>query len=110
VNYVFKPQFGDQELELMDQKGWTPDQVRRLIKDYRVAIERLDILEGTGCHHCNVYEAAMELAKEWRDRAKKPHLTIRLEYLADELESQLLDAENRVFQARQRREEKAHHE
>ncbi len=46
----------DSVLDRMEADGWTPEQVRRLIRSYRETVDRVAVLEGSECQHCGIAE------------------------------------------------------
>jgi len=91
MNYTFKPQFPMEELDLMD-KGWTPEQVRRLIRDYREVVKHAHALESTRCQHCVTFSAAMLLANAWQQEQDAA-----TQVRGKELEERLRDAQTQVL-------------
>ena len=91
MTYVFKPQFPMEELDRME-KCWTPEQVRRLIKDYREVAKHASALESSRCQHCVTFSAAMLLAVDWQQAKDEP-----TQKRGKELEERLRDAQTQVL-------------
>lgn len=91
MDYTFKPQFPMEELDRME-KCWTPEQVRRLIKDYREVAKHAHALESSRCQHCVTFSAAMMLAAAWQQAKDEPTQT-----RGKELEERLRDAQTQVL-------------
>jgi hypothetical protein len=91
MNYAFKPQFPMEELSRM-QRGWTPEQVRRLIKDYQEVVLHAHALESSRCQHCVTFSAAMMLATAWQQDKDAP-----TQARGKELEERLRDAQTQVL-------------